>query len=46
MSEIFYLTKYLILQSFGIIIAIIFCAVLLFGILYKLHSKRRQLLFS
>ena len=40
MSEIFYLTKYLILQSFGIIIAIIFCAVLLFGILYKLHSKK------
>jgi len=40
MAEIFYLTKYLILQSFGIFIAIIFCAILLFGILYKWHSKK------
>lgn len=40
MFEIFYLTKYLILQSFGIVIAVLFCAVLLFGILYKLHSKK------
>ena len=40
MSEIFYLTKYLILQSFGILIAIVFGAILLFWILYKLHSKK------
>lgn len=40
MIEIFYLTKYLILQSFGIVVAVFFCAVLLFGILYKLHSKK------
>lgn len=45
MSEIFYLTKYLILQTFGIFIAIIFCAVLLFSILYRLHSKKMTLIF-
>ena len=40
MSEIFYLTKYLILQSFGIFIAIIFCAIFIFWIIYRLHSKK------
>lgn len=44
MTEIFYLTKYLILQSFGIFIAIVFCAILLFWILYKLHSKKTAII--
>ena len=44
MLEIFYLTKYLILQSFGIVVAVLFCAVLLFGILYKLHSKKTAII--
>lgn len=45
MPEIFYLTKYLILQTFGIFIAIIFCGILLFSILYRLHSKKMALIF-
>lgn len=44
MTEIFYLTKYLILQSFGIFIAIIFCGIFLFWILYKLHSKKMAII--
>lgn len=44
MIEIFYLTKYLVLQSFGIFIAIVFCAILLFWILYQLHSKKTAIL--
>lgn len=40
MLEIFYLTKYLILQTFGISIAVVFGAILLFWILYRLHSKK------
>ena len=46
MLEIFYFTKFIIFQGFGIFIALAFGGLFIFVVLRKLHSLKTALLLS